>query len=63
VLETIVGNYLREQRRGNSFMCMLLLLSVVGNHELARKCVAKPLQDYFFFLGSFFEKRMKDGVI
>ncbi len=62
VLETIVGNYLREQRRDNSFMRMLLF-SALEDHELARKFVEKPLQDYFLFLGSYFEKRMKDGVV
>lgn len=62
VLETIVGNYLREQRTDNSFMRMLLF-SALEDHELARKFVEKLLQDYFLFLESYFEKRMKDGVL
>lgn len=62
VIETIVGNYLREQKRDNSFM-RVLLFSALEDHELARKFVGKPLQDYFGFLGSYFEKRMKDGAM
>lgn len=62
VLETFVGNYLREQRRDISFMRMLLF-SALEDHELAHKFVGKPLQDYFLFLASYFEKRMKEGVM
>lgn len=62
VLETIVGNYLQEQRRDNSFLRMLLF-SALEDHEFARKFVEEPLQDYFLFLSSYFEKRMRDGVM
>lgn len=62
VIETIVGNYLREQSRDNSFL-RILLFSALEDHEFARRFVEKPLQDLFLFLGDYFEKRMKEGAM
>jgi AcrR family transcriptional regulator len=62
VLETIIATFLREQTEDNSFMRMLLFSALEG-HNLARKFVRKPLQDFFNFLGTYLEAGMKDGTI
>jgi AcrR family transcriptional regulator len=62
VLETIVGNFLREGRNDISYMRMLLYSALEG-HEYARKVVNGPVQDFYGFLGSYLEERMKSGVM
>jgi AcrR family transcriptional regulator len=62
VLETIIANFLREQTEDNAFMRMLLFSALEG-HDLARKFVRKPLQDFFNFLGAYLEAGMKDGTM
>lgn len=61
VLTTIVGNFLQQQSLDNSFMRMLLFSALEG-HELSRKFVDGPLQDFFDFLGGYLESRMEQGV-
>jgi AcrR family transcriptional regulator len=61
VIETIVGNFVRQQSRDNSFMRMLLFSALEG-HELARRFVREPLQEFFQFLGSYLDERAQDGV-
>lgn len=61
VLTTIVGNFLQQQSVDNSFMRMLLFSALEG-HELSRKFVRGPLQDFFDFLGGYLESRMEQGV-
>jgi len=41
----------------------MLLFSALEGHNLARKFVRKPLQDFFNFLGAYLEAGMKDGTI
>jgi AcrR family transcriptional regulator len=62
VLETIIGNYLREGTKDTSYMRMLLNSALEG-HEFAAKVVNGPLQDFFQFLGSYLEERMEDGAM
>jgi AcrR family transcriptional regulator len=62
VLETIIAAFLREQTEDNSFMRMLLFSALEG-HNLARKFVRKPLQDFFDVLGAYLEGGMKGGTI
>ena len=62
LLETIVGNFLREGRKDTSYMRMMLY-SALDGHEFAAKVVSGPLQDFFQFLGSYLEKRMEDGAM
>jgi AcrR family transcriptional regulator len=62
VLETIVGNFLREVTKDTSYMRMLLYSALEG-HEFARKAVNGPLQDFYGFLGSYLEQRMEDGAM
>jgi len=62
VLDTIIGNFLREGRRDTSFMRMMLYSALEG-HEFATKVVNGPLQKFFQFLGSYLEKRMGNGTM
>ncbi len=62
VLDTIVGNILRESTEDDSFMRMLMFGALEG-HGLARRFVEWPVQEFYRFLGSFFEERMKDGAL
>jgi AcrR family transcriptional regulator len=62
VLETIVGNFLQEVKKDSSYMRMLLYSALEG-HEFARKVVNGPLQDFYGFLGSYLEERMKNGTM
>ena len=62
VLDTIIGNFLREGRRDTSFMRMMLYSALEG-HEFATKVVNGPLQQFFQFLGSYLEKRMGNGTM
>jgi AcrR family transcriptional regulator len=62
VLETIIGNFLREGRNDTSYMRMMLY-SALDGHEFASKVVQGPLQDFYHFLGSYLEKRMEDGAM
>ena len=62
VLDTIIGNFLREGRRDTSFMRMMLYSALEG-HEFATKVVNGPLQKFFQFLGSYLEKRMGNGTL
>jgi AcrR family transcriptional regulator len=62
VLETIIGNFLREGRRDTSYMRMMLY-SALDGHEFAAKVVHGPLQDFFQFLGSYLERRMENGAM
>lgn len=61
VLETIVGNFLRQQSLDSSFMRMLLFSALEG-HELGQKFVRGPLQQFFNFLGDYLEERSEDGA-
>jgi len=60
VLEAIIGNYLRRQLSDSSFVRMLLFSALEG-HELARKFVREPMQDFFGFLGSYLDERANEG--
>jgi len=62
VLDTIIGNFLREGRRDTSYMRMMLYSALEG-HEFATKAVNGPLQEFFRFLGSYLEKRMGNGTL
>jgi AcrR family transcriptional regulator len=62
VLETVIGNFLREGRKDTSYMRMMLY-SALENHEFAAKVVHGPLQDFYRFLGSYLEQRMENGVM
>jgi hypothetical protein len=62
VLETIIGNFLCEVTKDTSYMRMLLYSALEG-HELARKVVNGPLQDFYGFLGSYLENRMENGAM
>ena len=62
VLTTIVGNFLRQQSLDSSFMRMLLFSALEG-HELGRKFVHGPLQEFFDFLGDYLEERSEDGAL
>jgi AcrR family transcriptional regulator len=62
VLETIIGNFLREVTKDTSYVRMLLYSALEG-HEFARKVVDGPLQDFYGFLGSYLEKRMGNGAM
>lgn len=62
VLDTIVGNILRESTEDDSFMRMLMFGALEG-HGLARRFVEWPVHEFYRFLGSFFEERMKDGAL
>jgi AcrR family transcriptional regulator len=62
VLETIIGNFLSEVMKDTSYMRMLLYSALEG-HELARKVVNGPLQDFYGFLGSYLEERIENGAM
>jgi AcrR family transcriptional regulator len=62
VLETIIGNFLREGRKDTSYMRMMLYSALDGN-EFATKVVQGPLQDFFQFLGSYLDQRMENGAM
>lgn len=62
VLKTIVGNFLKQQSLDNSFMRMLLFSALEG-HELSRKFVNGPLQEFFDFLGGYLDQRMEEGAL
>lgn len=62
VLKTIVGNFLHHQSVDNSFMRMLLFSGLEG-HELGRKFVYGPMQEFFDFLGGYLENRMTEGAL
>lgn len=61
VLTTIVGNFLRQQSMDNSFMRMLLFSALEG-HDLGRKFVSGPMQEFFDFFGGYLEDRMEEGA-
>lgn len=62
VLETIVSNFFQEHSKDNSFIRMMLFSALEG-HDLARKFVKAPLHDFFEFLGSYMETRMREGAM
>lgn len=62
VLETVIGNYLRQQTRDSTFMRMLLFSALEG-HELAQKYVTQAMQEFFRFFGSYLEERSRDGAL
>jgi AcrR family transcriptional regulator len=62
MVETIVGNYLRQQFRDSSFMRMLLFSALEG-HELAKKYVSQMMQEFFHFFGTYLEERSREGSL
>lgn len=62
VLETIVGNFLKEHAKDNSFLRMSLY-SALDGHQFARKIVRGPMQEFFEFLSSYLADRMENGAL
>ncbi len=62
VLDTIVGNILSESANDVSFMRMIIFGALEGN-ELSQRFTEKHMQEFYRFLGSFLDERMRDGAM
>jgi AcrR family transcriptional regulator len=62
LIETIMGNYLRQQVSDDSFMRMLLFSALEG-HEFAQKYALRVMQEFFQFFGSYLEERSGEGAL
>jgi len=60
VFRTVVGNFLQQHARDDTFMRMLLFSALEG-HDLAQKFVQGPMREFYGFLGCYLEGRMRQN--